>query len=196
MLSRIALRSVQEGKPCLAALTRSSTSVAAGSDSKNEVTFERRKRPIHPGKVRMGFVPEEWFQFLYPKTGVTGPYVLGASFLTYLLSKEILVLEHEAFTGMSLAMMTIYGIKKFGPQVAESLDKEVEAVVSEYHNYREVSIDNLKKSIEDEKHSQWQAQGQTLLFDAKRENIGLQLEAAYRERLSQVYSQVNSLCFF
>ena len=33
-------------------------------------------------------------------------------------------------------------------------------------------------------------EGQNLLVQAKKENVGLQLEAAYRERLSTVYNQV------
>lgn len=169
------------------------TSTAAAVDKteeRDEVNFPRRVRPIEPGKVRMGFIPEEWFQFLYPKTGVTGPYVLGVGLATFLCSKEIYVMEHEYYTGLSILLMMVYSVKKFGPPLAKYLDKEIEEIESSWVNYREGSIANMKTSIEKEKEAQWCAQGEKMLFDAKRENVALQLEAAYRERLVSVYSEV------
>lgn len=66
------------------------------------------------------------FQFFYPKTGVTGPYVFGAGLITYLCSKEIYVMEHEYYSGISLAIMAIFAVKKLGPGIAAYCDKEID----------------------------------------------------------------------
>lgn len=74
----------------------------------------------------MGFIPEEWFTFFYNKTGVTGPYTLAFTLSTYLISKEIYVMEHEYYSGLSLAIMCYFGVTKLGPGIAKSLDKEID----------------------------------------------------------------------
>lgn len=66
------------------------------------------------------------FQLFYPKTGVTGPYVFGAGLATYMFSKEIYVMEHEYYSGLSILLMVVFATKKFGPSMAAYLDKEVD----------------------------------------------------------------------
>lgn len=66
------------------------------------------------------------FQFFHSKTGVTGPYTFGVGLATYLCSKEIFVMEHEYYTGLSLGLMVYIAAKKLGPSLAAYLDKEVD----------------------------------------------------------------------
>lgn len=166
------------------------TSAIVEGPERDLINFPRPKREIYGGKVRMGFIPDEWFQFFYKKTGVTGPYVLGTGMITFLLSKEIYVLEHEFYNGVVLFGLMIYVIKKYGAATAETLDKwiaEYENVITES---KEMGIESLNKQIEMEKKEQWHIEGQKHLFEAKRENIALQLETEYRKRMSTVYDEV------
>ena len=127
-------------------------------------------------------------------------------------------MEHEFYTGLSIAIMGFYAVKKMGPATAKFLDAEV--AVSQINNSiftlinmsffiadfyfshqksdaelnsgRDMSIQIAKNKIEGEKVEQDRALSQKMLFDAKRENVALQLEAAYREQLVKVYTEVIS----
>jgi len=182
MLSRAALYSLQ--KPVGALSGRVIQSASSSTDSQRPV------RPEFPGKVRMGFIPEEWFQFFYNKTGVTGPYTFGVGLITYLCSKEIYVMEHEYYSGLSLGIMAIIAVKKLGPSVAAYCDKEIDRIETEWKEGRENELKALAEAIEEEKKEQWRAEGALLLMDAKKENVALQLEAAFRERAINVYREV------
>lgn len=61
---------------------------------------------------------------------------------------------------------------------------------------RNNELQALADSIKEEELAQWRADGQELLLAAKRENVLLQLEAAYRERAMQVYSEASALIIF
>lgn len=47
----------------------------AQSSSSAVPEFTRPKRLIEPSPVRHGFIPEEWFQAFYPKTGASGKQI-------------------------------------------------------------------------------------------------------------------------
>ncbi|XP_045479900.1 ATP synthase subunit b, mitochondrial-like [Harmonia axyridis] len=169
--------------------TSASTAVASQTPEGN---LPEWRRPVRgePGKVRMGFIPEEWFQLFYKKTGVTGPYTLGVTFSTYLLSKEIFVCEHEYYNGISLAIMCVVGVKMLGPKLAAYLDKEIDAYENMWESSRQEYKDSISNCIEGEKKSQKSMEAQELLLQAKRENVALQLEADYRRRLMVAYNDV------
>ncbi|KAG5891482.1 hypothetical protein JTB14_004940 [Gonioctena quinquepunctata] len=195
MLSRAAILSGQSSRALVASCIRATGTSSANSqlakteETQQSVAFSRPIRQ-EPGKVRMGFIPEEWFQMFYSKTGVTGPYTFAVTLSTYLVSKEIYVLEHEYYSGLSLLIMWVYGIKTLGPKVAAWLDKEVDEYESAWNKSREDQKQILGEQISEEEKAQWSMEGQNLLVQAKRENVALQLEANYRERIITAYSEV------
>jgi hypothetical protein len=60
--------------------------------------------------MKKKLIPEEFFPFLYPKTGVTWPYMLGHGLILYFLSKEINVINSETFSIISVVRLTM-GLK-------------------------------------------------------------------------------------
>ncbi|KAG7477662.1 hypothetical protein MATL_G00072000 [Megalops atlanticus] len=189
MLSRLALVSASALKssgPLGAGLVQASRSIGTSPQSLAPVP----PLPEKGGQVRHGIIPEELFQFLYPKTGVTGPYMLGTGLLLYLLSKEIYVINHETFAAASIGIVIVYGIKKFGPSVAAFADKLNEEKVAKAQEVKDLATKSLTEAVEEEKKEQWRAEGRQMLFDAKRNNVIMLLETNHRERLHMVTNEV------
>ncbi|GBP97636.1 ATP synthase subunit b, mitochondrial [Eumeta japonica] len=147
-------------------------------------------RQERSGKCRLGFLPEEWFLFVHPFTGVSGPYILMIALANYGFSKEIIVCEHEYYGGLTWIVLIYLVTTRAGPKIGEILDQKVDAHENEFKKSRTEEEAIYLKTIENEKEAQMQAQGQELLMQAKKENIAMQLEAAYRERLMTVYNTV------
>ncbi|BET01330.1 unnamed protein product [Nesidiocoris tenuis] len=190
MLSRVALRKALQLRPTAPALAVGARQMSTEGPERDLTNFPRPVRPELPGKVRYATVPEEWFDFFYKKTGVTGPYVLAGGLTTYFLSKEIWVIEHDYYFIFSFFTIVYIANKKFGKQVADFLDKNIDQMEEEFKSGRKFEIEALEQAVKDEQESQWRAEGQFLLLDAKRENVKMQLEAIYRERAMQAYTEV------
>ncbi|KAM9342087.1 ATP synthase peripheral stalk subunit b, mitochondrial [Pholidichthys leucotaenia] len=189
MLSRLVFVSASALKgsgPLGAGLVHASRSLHTSSHSLAPVP----SLPEKGGKVRHGIIPEEFFQFLYPKTGVTGPYMLGTGLILYMLSKEIYVINHETVSAIATISVLIYAVKKFGPKVAAFADKLNEEKVGHVQEVKDLLMTSLAQAIEEEKKEQWRVEGRSLLFDAKRNNVAMLLETNYRERLHMVTNEV------
>ncbi|XP_049885044.1 ATP synthase subunit b, mitochondrial-like [Pectinophora gossypiella] len=148
------------------------------------------KRALNSGKCRMGFLPDEWFTFFYSKTGKSGGYVFLLVFANYCVSKEILVMEHEYYGGLSWIIVLYFISTKFGPGIGKTLDKQVDEVVADWEIGRKAETAFHETIIKDARLAQKRAEGQKYLMDAKKENILMQLEAIYRERSMLVYKTV------
>merc|ERR1712233_154657 len=83
MLSRLAVRSAMVPR-CLAGARELATTPALAE--RDLVNFPPRQRPIERGPVKALIFPAEWFDALYPKTGVTGPYMALFGVSTFLAS--------------------------------------------------------------------------------------------------------------
>uniref|UniRef100_A0A8C6DBH5 ATP synthase subunit b n=1 Tax=Moschus moschiferus TaxID=68415 RepID=A0A8C6DBH5_MOSMO len=147
--------------------------------------------PEHGGKVHFGLIPEEFFQFLYSKTGVTGPYV-GTGLILYLLSKEIYVITPETFSAASTVGFLVYVVKKYSASIWEFADKLNDQKIAQLEEVKQASIKQIQDAIDMEKSQQALVQKHHYLFDVQRNNIAMALEVTYRERLHRVYREVKN----
>lgn len=119
-----------------------------------------------------------------------GPYVFAISVSSYLLSKELFVLEHEYYNGLSLFVICVASVKLFGPKLAKMLDEGIDKYQSELEESRNSEVAQCEDLISHEKKVQASLDGQKMIMDIKKENVKIQLEATYRERMIQVYQEV------
>ena len=78
-----------------------------------------------------------------------------------------------------------------GEAIYNALKKQVDDQDAEYGKIRMDEINRCKEAIAEEENSQWMATSYQELIQAKKENVGLQLEMEYRTRLNEAYKQVS-----
>ena len=68
--------------------------------------------------------------------------------------------------------------------------QEIDANKAELDSIRQREIDRCAQAVEDEEKSQWMASSYEELIAAKKESVALQLEAEYRARIKDAFTQV------
>jgi len=189
MLSRQAITRASQARNCLVVSSRG-LAVSTPNPERDLVNFPARVRPIDKAPVRLGIFPEEWFTALYPKTGVTGPYMALFGLSTFLCSKEYFVMEHDFYVGIGLAIVLSGVVKTVGPDYTAALNKQLDDEEAELKNIRQAEIDHIKACVAAEEASQADTSAWADIIAAKKEAVGLQLESVYRARLQAAYTQV------
>jgi len=143
--------------------------------------------------VRLGFLPASWFENLYQKTGVSGPYLTVGGFCLWMLSKEHMVIDHE-FWELPISLFTLLLVSshpKGLPKLWDWLNKQNERDKQWAYDYplmklrksAESDVSKLNRLIEE-------TETHNYIKQAKEEGVGLQLEAAYRARLHHAFTEV------
>merc|ERR1712243_501584 len=177
MLSRQAISRATQARNCLVVSSRG-LSVSTPNPERDLVNFPDRVRPIDKPPVRMGIFPEEWFTALYPKTGVTGPYMALFGVSTFLASKEYFVMEHDFYVGIGLAVVLTGVVKSVGPDWTAAINKELDEEEAALRSIRQDEIDQIKATVAAEEASQADTSAYVDIIAAKKEAVGLQLETA------------------
>jgi len=154
------------------------------------VNFPHFVQPLWPSKVRLGYIPDSWFNFFYKKTGVTGPYLFGWGLVTFLLQKEIWVNDHTFRQFWYYIGITVLIHYSLGPRLAKWFNSTQDEQIYARRSMRTNSIAQYSTAIQAEEQEQRWLANTGPLFDAKRENVALQLEHQLRTRLQQVSDEV------
>jgi len=125
-----------------------------------------------------------------PRPAFTGPYMFLVGVGTFLASKEFFVMEHDFYVGLGLAAVLTLVVKQVGPDWTAEINKELDEEEANLRAIRQNEIDAIKTEIALEKESQLDAAAYTDIIAAKKEAVGLQLEASYRARLVEAHSAV------
>lgn len=189
MLSRQAISRATQARNCLVASSRG-LSVSTPNPERDLVNFPARVRPIEKSPVRLLVFPAEWFDAMYPKTGVTGPYMALVGVGTFLCSKEFYVMEHDFYVGIALAAVLTFVVKQAGPDWTASVNKDLDDDEAALKSIRQSEVDSCKAAIAGEELSQVNTTAWEDIIAAKKEAVGLQLEGVYRARLQAAYTQV------
>ncbi|CAF1583043.1 unnamed protein product [Rotaria magnacalcarata] len=154
------------------------------------VNFPPYKLREAPNPVRWYCVPESWFKFFYEKTGVTGPYMFFYGLLVYGFSKEYIVLWYDFTEYLILAAAVITVVKKLGPTVGDTFRGWHQDEVGRYNSVVSNSKAMAGKMLHAYEESLERAKSISLLAEARKDIINMGLEAAYRERMKQMYEAV------
>jgi len=137
------------------------------------------------------FIPTRKLKLLYDRIGVSGCYTMFLGTVAFCLSKEITPVDHALPEVLLIGLAGTMMYKRLAPKVEAGLEKISEARRKELYEDKITEANTmLDEDIEVYQKEIWRLNAIAPIFQAKKEQIALQLEVEYRERLAQVHKAV------
>lgn len=148
-------------------------------------------RRMYPPKTRMLMIPDSWMTPFYKVTGVSGPYLFFGGIVAFLFNKEYIVFDENASMIPGWILAYLFLTRAFGYRLDNYLYQKHKAEVDQWKSLIE---EDLKEAKEFRKAA---AEESTALQAIKenfpqafKENMHMQLEAAYRANMQNLAAEV------
>lgn len=155
------------------------------------VNFPYPERPTFEPKTRMLMIPDSWCTPFHKITGTSGPYLFYGGLFAFFLNKELWVFEEQGH--MLCGWILLYLIVKnaFGYRIDNSLYKGYQERMD---YFKGLIQEDLREATEFRKNSAAETAALKAVHEnfptIFKENMALQLEAAYRRNVQTVASEL------
>jgi F-type H+-transporting ATPase subunit b len=155
------------------------------------VNFPYPERPMFEPKTRFLMIPDSWCTPFHKITGASGPYLFYGGLFAFMLNKELWVFEEQGH--MLTGWILLYLIVKnaYGYKIDASLYKGYQERMD---YFKGLIQEDLKEATEFRKTSAAETEALNAVKDQFptifKENMALQLEAAYRRNVQTVSTEL------
>jgi F-type H+-transporting ATPase subunit b len=155
------------------------------------VNFPYPERPMFEPKTRFLMIPDSWCTPFHKITGASGPYLFYGGLFAFMLNKELWVFEEQGH--MLTGWILLYLIVKnaYGYKIDSSLYKGYQERMD---YFKGLIQEDLKEATEFRKTSAAETEALNAVKDQFptifKENMALQLEAAYRRNVQTVSTEL------
>jgi len=155
------------------------------------VNFPYPERPMFEPKTRFLMIPDSWCTPFHKITGASGPYLFYGGLFAFMLNKELWVFEEQGHMLTGWILLYIIAKNAFGYRVDSSLYKGYQERMD---YFKGLIQEDLKEATEFRKTSAAETEALTAVKDnfptIFKENMALQLEAAYRRNVQTVSTEL------
>jgi F-type H+-transporting ATPase subunit b len=155
------------------------------------VNFPYPERPTFEPKTRFLMIPDSWCTPFHKITGASGPYLFYGGLFAFMLNKELWVFEEQGHMLCGWILLYIIAKNAFGYRIDSSLYKGYQERMD---YFKGLIQEDLKEATEFRKTSAAETEALKAVKDnfptIFKENMALQLEAAYRRNIQTVSTEL------